>query len=379
MVEMTSRERLMAAYRNREPDRVPIRMWGVTPNTPPPHPSFRPLCELSRRTDLVGEWSPTNTGVFGTASKEVSIHTCHRPCQVDGHKEVVTVVKTPAGELRSIYYQPLDPGMPGYQKKYLIESVQDAERYLSIPYVQPQIDCSGFAAADREMGDRGVIMCPVGPEPMYHINSLMGSELFAIWLREERELLRELIDTTFFRTRDFLAQELAADVGPLFGYVGPELCVPPLASPQDFHEFVVDYDKLLIDMIHDAGGLCWVHCHGKLGPVMKMFVEMGVDCLNPIEPPPMGDISLLKARSRIGDHVALEGNIEQGEFYTATPQRMEELVRKAIFEGGPEGGFVLCPTSSPWQSATIDQKTIDNYVAFVEAGLKHGRYPIETD
>ena len=222
-----------------------------------------------------------------------------------------------------------------------------------------------------------MVMCPFGPEPMYHINALIGSELFAIWTVDERELIRELIETTYIRTRDFLKQQLAAGVGPLFGYVGPELCIPPLQSPQDFREFVVEYDRRLIDLIHDAGGICWVHGHGKMGPVLEMFVEMGCDALNPIEPPPMGDVTLAQAKARVGDRMALEGNIQQGDLYRVRPERIEELVRTAIREAGPGGGFVLCPTSSPWQSASVDQTVIDNYTALVEAGLKYGRYPIE--
>jgi hypothetical protein len=376
MKSMTSRERLMTAYRNEQPDRVPIRIWGVLPETKPPHPSYQPICDVSARTDLVADWGPENAGVFGTASEDVSVSTSERPCEIEGHKEVVTVVRTPAGELRSIYYQPLEPGLPGYQKECLISSVEDAKRYLSIPYVPPKIDCSGFAAADAAMGDRGVVMAPLGPEPMYHMNALIGSELWAIWLIEERELLHELVGKTFAGTRDFLKQQLAAGVGPLFGYVGPELCIPPLASPQDCRDFVVRYDKPLIDLIHDAGGICWMHCHGKMDPVIEQFAEMGVDALNPIEPPPMGDLTLAEAKARVGDRMALEGNVQQGDFYRATPERMDELVRAAIHQGGPGGGFILCPTSSPWQSATVDQVAIDNYVAFVEAGLRYGSYPM---
>lgn len=377
MAEMTSRERLMTAYRNREPDRVPIRIWGILPDKEPPHPSFQPICDLSARTDLVADWAPSNTGMFGTASEDVSVHTFEQCCQVEGHREVVTVVTTRMGQLRSVYYQPLEPGVPGYQKEYLISSVSDARKYLSIPYVRPKIDCSSFDLADAEMGDRGVVMCPLGPEPMYHINALVGSELFALWLIEERDLIHELVENTFIRTRDFLAQQLSAGVGPLFGYVGPELCIPPLASPNDCRDFVVDYDKPLIDMIHDSGGVCWMHCHGKMASVIDMFAEMGVDVLNPIEPPPMGDITLAEAKARVGDRMALEGNIEQGDFYRVAPEKMDELVREAIGQGAPGGGFILCPTSSPWQSATVDGKTIGNYTAFVEAGLKYGRYPIE--
>ena len=377
MADMTSRERLMTAYRNGQPDRVPIRVWGVQPDTKPPHPSYQPICDLSERTDLVGDWGPANAGTFGTASEEVTVDHAERPSEIEDHKEVTTLVKTPAGEMRSVYYQPLTPGVPGYQKEYLISSVEDAKKYLSIPYVPPKIDCSGFAAADAAMGDRGVVMCPFGPEPMYHINALIGSELFAIWTVDERELIRELIETTYIRTRDFLKQQLAAGMGPLFGYVGPELCIPPLQSPQDFREFVVEYDRRLIDLIHDAGGICWVHGHGKMGPVLEMFVEMGCDALNPIEPPPMGDVTLAQAKARVGDRMALEGNIQQGDLYRVRPERIEELVRTAIREAGPGGGFVLCPTSSPWQSASVDQTVIDNYTALVEAGLKYGRYPIE--
>ncbi|MBN1347420.1 MAG: hypothetical protein JXQ73_32320 [Phycisphaerae bacterium] len=377
MQAMTSRERLMTAYRGGRPDRVPIRIWGVVPEKIPPHPSFQPICDLSARTDLVGDWEPKNSGVFGTASEAVSVKTFERACEVQGHKEVVTVVKTPAGELRSVYYQPLEPGLPGYQKEYLISSAEDAKRYLSMPYVPPAIDCSDFAAADAAMGDRGVVMAPLGPEPMYHMNALIGSELWAIWLIEERELLHELVRKTFVSTRDFLKQQLAAGVGPLFGYVGPELCIPPLASPRDCRDFVVAYDKPLIDLIHEAGGTCWMHCHGKMGPVIEMFAEMGVDALNPIEPPPMGDIALAEAKARVGGRMALEGNVEQGEFYRVTPEKMDELVRAAIHQGAPGGGFILCPTSSPWQSATVDQQTVDNYVAFVDAGRRYGAYPIE--
>ncbi len=377
MAEMTSRERLMTAYRNGQPDRVAVRIWGAEPETKPPHPSFQPICDLSARTDLVGSWGPTNTGVFGTASEAVSVETHDQPSDVEGHIEAVTIVKTPAGELRSAYYRPLTPGVPGYQKQYLIRSVEDAKKYLSIPYEPPKIDCSGFAAADAAMGDRGVVMCPLGPEPMYHINALIGSELFAIWTVEERELVRELVAMTFVRTRDFLKQQLAAGVGPLFGYVGPELCIPPLQSPADFHEFVVEYDRPLIDLIHGAGGICWVHCHGKMGPLLEMFVEMGADVLNPLEPPPMGDVTLAEAKTRVGEHMALEGNIQQGDFYRLRPEQMDERVRTAIRDGAPGGGFVLCPTSSPWQSASVEQIVIDNYAAFVEAGLRYGRYPID--
>ena len=59
-------------------------------------------------------------------------------------------------------------------------------------------------------------------------------------------------------------------------------------------------DSKGLNVIHDAGRLAWVHCHGKMNPVLDRFIEMGVDCLNPVEPPPMGDILLSDAKRRAG-------------------------------------------------------------------------------
>ena len=94
-------------------------------------------------------------------------------------------------------------------------------------------------------------------------------------------------------------------------------------QPEDFREFVVEYDRRFIDLIHDAGGYAWIHCHGKVRDFIDRFARMGCDMLNPIEPPPMGDLSLREAFSLAGGRMALEGNIEIGDIMTASPDCSE--------------------------------------------------------
>ena len=62
-------------------------------------------------------------------------------------------------------------------------------------------------------------------------------------------------------------------------------------GPADFQEFVVTYDRRLTDIIHDANGLVWCHSHGSINKVLEGFAEAGVDCLQPLEPPPMATCS----------------------------------------------------------------------------------------
>ena len=56
-------------------------------------------------------------------------------------------------------------------------------------------------------------------------------------------------------------------------------------SPRDFDDIVYTPDKKLCDLIHNHGGYVWVHSHGKVVSFMDAFIDMGVDVLNPPEPP----------------------------------------------------------------------------------------------
>ena len=97
--------------------------------------------------------------------------------------------------------------------------------------------------------------------------------------------------------------------GP-FQWVGPEVYIPPLASPQDFEDFVFQFDKPLCDDIHNAGGYVWVHCHGKVANFIGRYIDMGVDILNPLEPPKNGDINLEQIIKKYGNRIGWEGNFE---------------------------------------------------------------------
>ena len=371
---MSSQERLLATFRRQPVDRVPVKVWGAQPAFQTIHPSFDPLLLAAlEKTDLVDTWTMSG-GVALSGTDTVAVHTEVRDCEPEDYRQRIDTYQTPGGELTSIWYFN-DKGKPGYMKKYRIETEEDARRLLSIPYVPIREDVTGFFEKRDQLGQRGIVMVGMN-EPMYAINAMMGSETFALWSITHRDLLHELINTMYERIRDRLEYQLQRGVGPVYGYVGPELCIPPLQSPADFQEFVVEYDRKLIDLIHTHDGLVWCHSHGKMGPVLEGFAEMGVDVLNPVEPPPIGDITLVQAKARVGDRVALEGNIEKDEFYRSTPDRIRELVRRAIHEGAPGYGFILCPTSSFQEWSEASPRYVENYLAYIDDGLQAGRYPI---
>jgi hypothetical protein len=368
---MNSRERCLTALRGGVPDRVPIWAWGIAPWLGPVHPTIQRVVDAYlERGDIIEWWSP-GSGVFLTASDQVLVSRDRRPCSLRGFEEHWTTYETPAGPLTEADYASVE-GKPGYRRKYLIESETDAEKLLSIPYVPVRPDCSSFFELDGHLGDRGLLMVAVPSDPMYYVNNLIGSENFALWSIENRALIGRLVAVFAQRVRDWVEWVLDQGVGPLYGYVGPELCIPPLQSPRDFEEWVVGPDREINDLIRGRGGIAFVHCHGKVGAVLEAFVRMHTNALHPIEPPPMGDVTLEDAKRRVGRDLCIVGNIQHHELCTMPTEELRCLVARTIRTGMEGGGFILSPTATPFGWPEMTELEQRNWLAMLDVALTAG-------
>ena len=352
-------------------------MWELDHRREQPNPSHQAAAEIGRefRLDIISEWwswekTCYDLGPFFSPPGLVREETRTEESEHDGFAEDIHSLHTPAGKLEERYLRSVHD-KPGYQSKYLLESPQDAERWLSIPAGSATIDASGFLRARRDLGEDGIMMIDVGSDPMYQINTLVGSETWGFWLKEERALLHRLVAEAQARTLAFVKALLGAGVNGLFGYCGPELCIPPLASPSDFQEFVVGYDERIHDLIHEAGGQVWVHCHGKMGPVLEGFLAEGVDCLNPLEPPPMGDMTIGEARARVGDRMSFDGGVQIGDFEICSPVEIAQKT-EAVLEESEGRGLILSATSGLSDWPVLSDRILANFRTFCAVGRDVG-------
>jgi len=367
---LSGKERLLRVFRQQPTDRIPFWIWDIDPMFPSDQSSWKPFYEWVEKyeLDIMRWWHPKFESAlsFPTHSKDKS------QSSKSNMWEYKSVLNTPMGELIQIYYQPKDGG-PGYVKKCFVESIEDAKKWLSIPprIIKPEV--ASYFELQHKTGDRTMIMAGIG-EAMYSVHWMIGSETFSFWLKEERSLLHEMIDRSYASIENLVKYLLFHDVGDYYGWVGPELCIPPLASPEDFREFVFNYDKRIIDLIHNAGKLVWLHCHGDMKPVLLDFVEMGVDCLNPIEPPPVGGLTLKEAKKLANGRMTLDGGIENSAFDSLEPEEMEKLVEETVAMGKPGGCYILSETGTPGTWPVLTEKHFANYKAFIETGMRLARY-----
>jgi uroporphyrinogen-III decarboxylase len=155
--------------------------------------------------------------------------------------------------------------------------------------------------------------------------------------------------------------------GHLWRIYGPEYAAPPYLPPQLFREYVVRYDKPMIDVIRRNGGFARIHSHGKLKAILDDIVSTGAMALDPIEPPPQGDVELKYVREKYGQQLVLFGNLEVSDIETLPVESFGENVRRAVDEGtsGNGRGFVLMPSASPY-GRKLSQKALKNYGKMVD-------------
>jgi len=89
--------------------------------------------------------------------------------------------------------------------------------------------------------------------------------------------------------------------------------------------------------------------------------------LDPIEPPPQGDVELSYVRKKYGHQLVLFGNLEASDIENLSADEMKQKTIQAIEEGtaGEGKGFVLMPSSCPY-GRKLSTRALKNYETIIE-------------
>jgi len=371
--EMTKKERLWAVYKRKIPDRMPVKLWGLDKNNYMLHPDYKRAYDVAlEKTDLFGgAWSPFD---MYSGSKTQNLYERYAEPYKNDWTANITVMNTPEGKLRQVFLSS-NKGHPGLTKEYFVKDETDLKKIRSVEYEPYPADMKNYENALGVMGDDGIVMLGIS-HPAYMVYNLMGSETLGYLLYDAPELVREVAGLFSKRVYDHVKALIHAGIanyGPfVISYVGPEAFIPPLVSFDTFEKFVYDMDKPFIDLIKNAGGYVWVHCHGKVRKIISRFADMGVDVLNPIEPPPMGDCTIEQALHETQGKILLEGNIEINDLINQDEEYirgfLENTVKKAYDYS--HGRFILCPSAGYMEYVEPSEKYINNIITYVNYGVE---------
>lgn len=369
--EMTPKERLERTWNFQEPDRVPIEMNIMAEAAQDPR-SARVRELMEEYADCFYGWSP-NWGWFGMPYTSETKEIENRPGE---YRRVQHIIHTPAGDFDAIHYYPASTIDYAWEKHY-ISSPDDLRRLRDAPYYPLSVDVSSYHAQLEKVGERGLVVVNV-PNPFGVLVRATKREDFFSWLILERTLMHDVFSVLFDHVVKKLEYLLPLLNARYFFSSGQELTLPPWMSSEMFEEYVTHYDSKIYGLIRKYGGKTRIHCHGNAMEYLERFLDIGIDGIEPCEPPPQGDVILKEAKRRVGDRMLLCGNIPSQNFRFTHPDETEELVKQAIRDAAPGGGFILRTTggdAGTWMASNLEHQ-LAHCERLIEAGIKYGKYPI---
>jgi len=366
----------MATLRGESVDRPPVSFyeiggWKLDPDDSDPYnvfsgPGWRELIQLAEEeTDLIRMVHPQTTPAADNPMTELRrVETWEQ----DGSR--FTRVTLDAGDrtLTSLSRRDRDVATT-WELEHLLKTPEDAEAYLRLPdeAFAYDVGVDNLVAAEEDLGDAGIVMVDYG-DPLCIVAGLFSMADYTVLALTEPALFHCLLQKVaqgLYPEVETVAREFA---GHLWRVVGSEYASPPMLPPRLYSEYASRYTRPMVEAIQQHGGFARIHSHGRLRDILPEIAAMGPDGLDPLEPPPQGDMTLAELRAQIGRDTVLFGNIESSEIEGMAPLAFEARVRRAVTDGtaGTGRGFVLMPSACPY-GRNISADVLANYEAMVRA------------
>jgi hypothetical protein len=334
-------------------------------------PSWQPLLKLADdHTDIIRMMSPVRARSIDPTVSAAGArwHEFFREeTQDDGDTRRTRTQLTVAGRTMTQTTRRERQTNTVWTVEHLLKDAGDVKAYLAIPddAFAERIDIRPLEAEERALGDRGILMVDT-EDPLCAAASLLSMEDYTVLAFTEPALFHRLLEKTARRIHERTAEVSRRFPGRLWRIYGPEYASEPFLPPAMFREYVVRYVEPMIRAIHVHGGYARIHCHGRLKNILDMIAGMGADGLDPIEPPPQGDMELRDVRERHGRQLVLFGNLEIADIETLPTRQFTEKVQRALDEGtaGTGRGFVLMPSAAPF-GREVSALTMRNYEAII--------------
>lgn len=125
------------------------------------------------------------------------------------------------------------------------------------------------------------------------------------------------------------------------------------------------YERMLAPAIA-AGVPTWFHSDGKLDDAMEMLIDMGINCITPMDPT---GIDYRDYKRRYGDRVTLHGNIDiEYPLVRGTPDDVDRDVREHMDVMRPGGRWIAGSSHS-----IVNYIPHENFLAMINACHRYGR------
>lgn len=324
---MNSKERVYAALRFQEPDRVPRFVWLGTGTVKllTEKLGISPLeLELKLGNDVLATWVSIN----GEMAREV-------PEGTEFTDEWGNTWKR-EGYYNMVIGHPLKGRDAEFIRNYPLPAPYSPKRYEYLEYLVKKYGSSHFIGADVS----GVLF-----EPAYHLRDMEDLMVDMAMENEEVDILLDRL-VGFCISVSVECIKKGADWIWLGDDLGSQKGM--LMSPAMWRKYFKPRMKRIIDGIrsYKRDAIIAYHSCGSMYPVIGDLAEVGINVLNPIQESAEG-MDQERIKKEFGDRIALMCGVDTQQFLVnATPQQVREKTREIVGKLNRSGGFIFAASHS---------------------------------
>ena len=340
---MNGNERILAALRRQQPDRIPTFEWFIDAAVGQALTGSKALFDIVERLDIDG----INIRADYAKRFDDDVHFTDEW----GIKKKLTsdalpgVMGSPIPDiLEQQNYRFPDPAAPG--------------RFATVE-----------AALKRFGGDKAIVLNL--RDGFSDMRDLLGYEQALMSMILEPQAFADLLD----RVVDYNV-ELARIASERYGLkiVATTDDIANrgglLFSPESYMELMAPRFKRVIQGYKSLGYLCVKHCDGLIDDVIDFWVECGIDCIDPVDPD--AGYRMADFKQKYGNRICLKGNIDCKELLSNGPTaEVEQAVKDCIRDAGRNGGLILSSSNTIHSGVKPE-----NYRAMLNALHAYGTYPL---
>ncbi len=167
---------------------------------------------------------------------------------------------------------------------------------------------SMFDAVESAIGDQGLYIPTLDPSPVQQLIEMdMGMASFYYMLQDHRDALEALLDTMHAcRMQEY---EIVARRSPAPALMPVENTSTTLISPSLYRRYSLPQIRDFCGVCHRHGKKAILHMCGLLKGLLPELAETGLDGINALTPPPVGDLPFEHALDALGDGLIILGGI----------------------------------------------------------------------
>ncbi|MBI9106102.1 MAG: hypothetical protein JEZ04_05105 [Spirochaetales bacterium] len=377
---MTPKERVLTALSHKEPDRVPIDVWGSASRIcnqlyfaiaeDQGWKELGPVVKVSRSGDYADD---RVSELIGSDFRHININ---KPENFKPYKNDQGLSMSEWGWGSSVIagsshvsYNPL----------------ADAE--------DSDIEKHNWPEGDDPGRRRGLmdIVKPIHEENKYYISATAGVSGMMLdmgpYLRGFDQFLMDLYINESFshkligKMADVIIQIYTSylqEVGPMIDCIefssDHGMQDRPLVAPEIYRKFFKDQYARVFREVKKAApnAKIFMHSCGSVRDLIPDFIDMGVDILNSLQPKATG-MDSFELKNEFGTEIVFHGGLDLQGGITGTREEAIIEAKTRIDAFAPNGGFIFAPSNH-----FMEDVSLENFYAVYDTALTYGKYPLKT-